>query len=70
MPMPVKKAIEAICSASSRFPAPMDRAMKLPLPMPTMKDKAWMMDMAEKIMPTAPEALVLIWLTKKVSAML
>ena len=31
---------------------------------------AWIMAIREKFTPTAPEALVLNWLTKKVSAML
>jgi hypothetical protein len=31
---------------------------------------AWIMAMAENMTPTAPEALVPIWLTKKVSAIL
>ena len=32
--------------------------------MPTVKPTAWMMDMMEKTIPTAPEALVLNWDTK------
>ena len=32
--------------------------------MPTVKPTAWMMAMMENTMPTAPEALVLIWETK------
>jgi len=35
-----------------------------PEPMPTVKPAAWMMAMMEKTIPTAPEALVLLWETK------
>ena len=70
MRAPVKKAMETMCSASRLLPAPMDRVMKFPLPIPTIKERACMIDMAEKMIPTAPDALVPIWLTKKVSAIL
>ena len=38
--------------------------------MPRVKPTAWIMAIREKMIPTAAEALVLIWLTKKVSAIL
>ena len=56
--------------ASSVLPAPRARLTLVPLPMPMVKEMAWIMAMAEKITPTAPEAEVPSWLTKKVSAML
>ena len=50
--------------------SPRAREMLLPLPIPKVKPTACIMAMAEKITPTAPDALVPIWLTKKVSAIL
>ena len=69
-PKPVKKAIEASSSASFLFPAPIMRAIKLPVPIPIINASAWIMAMAEKITPTAPEALVPNWLTNQVSTIL
>ena len=68
--MPVKKATDTAVSPSFVLPAPRQRAMWLPVPMPMVKDRAWIMAMAEKMIPTAPDALVPSWLTKNVSAIL
>ena len=38
--------------------------------MPKVKPIAWIMNIREAMIPTAPDALVPIWLTKKVSAIL
>ncbi len=61
-------AANALARSSSRLPKA--REMLLPLPIPKVKPTACIMAMAEKITPTAPDALVPIWLTKKVSAIL
>ena len=66
----VKNATDTNRCARSSSPAPSAWLTFVPLPMPMVKATACMMPMAEKITPTAPEADVPIWLTKKVSAML
>ena len=70
MPNAVKKPTEANRCARASSPAPSAWLTLVPEPMPMVKAIAWMSAIAEKITPTAPEADVPIWLTKKVSAML
>ena len=60
----ISTPLEAQTSAASRSSCPRRREEMEPEPTPMVKPTAWMMAMAEKTMPTAPEALVLIWETK------
>ena len=50
--------------------SPRAREILLPLPIPRVKPIACIIAMMEKLTPTAPDALVFSWLTKKVSAIL
>ena len=60
----VKKPTLASIRASSVLPEPSAWLTGAPLPMPMVKEMAWMMPITENTTPTAPEAEVLIWLTK------
>ena len=66
----VKKLVEANRVAASVFWLPRLRLMMLPEPWPSIKPSAWIMAIRLETMPTAPDALVEIWPTKKVSAKL
>ena len=66
----VKKLVEANRVAASVFWLPRLRLMMLPEPWHSMKPSAWRMAIRLETMPTAPDALVEIWPTKKVSARL
>ena len=60
----VKKPTLVSVRASSVLPEPSAWLTCAPLPMPMVKAIAWMMPITENTTPTAPEAEVLIWLTK------
>ena len=69
-PTAVKKLVEAKREAVWASPLPRLRLMTLPAPWPSMKPMAWMTAIRLDTTPTAPDALVEIWPTKKVSARL
>ena len=66
----VKKLVDAnrVAAVVSRLPRL--RLMMVPAPWPSIKPSAWMMAIRLETTPTAPDALVEIWPTKKVSARL
>ena len=69
-PTAVKKLVEAKREAAGASPLPSLRLMMLPAPCPSIKPMAWMTAIRLDTTPTAPDALVEIWPTKKVSARL
>ena len=66
----IKKAVETNRQALSRSFCPRRREIMLPLPMARVKPTAWISDCTENTTPTAAEAEVPNWDTKKVSVML
>ena len=69
-PIAVKKLVEAKREAAGASPLPKLRLMMLPEPCPSMNPMAWITAIRLDTTPTAPEALVEICPTKKVSARL
>ena len=65
-----QKPVAAMRAAVSCRRAPSSREIKLPEPCPKKKPNDWMTNIMLNTMPTAAVDCVLIWPTKKVSAML
>ena len=70
IPTAVKKLVEANREAVCWSPLPRLRLMTLPAPWPSIKPTAWITAIRLETTPTAPDALVDSWPTKKVSARL